>query len=302
VNTYQAKRIPLQTILAKLGCEPHHTAKGELWYASPFRQESEASFKVNPERNVWYDFGLGDGGNVLDFVTQYYQVSTISEALRKLEGMEGWIAKAPVAPKPSKVTEKDLGESMSVSKVQPLQNTALIKYLQGRGVNVDIARSYVQEIYYTYNYRHYFALAFPNRSGFYEMRNPYYKGVSGHKDISVIPGATDGAAMVFEGFMDFLSALTYYQTATPAITTIVMNSVAMKDKTVEALIAMGVRTVHSYHQHDTSGQTIAGYIREALTGIQVIDQSGVYVGYKDFNEFLQAQQHGGGKTKSGILT
>lgn len=301
MNTYQAKRIPLPTILAKLGCEQHHTAKGELWYASPFRQESEASFKINPDRNIWYDFGLGDGGNVLDFVMQYYHLSTISEALRKLDNLEGWVAKAPAPPKPAKVTEKDLGDSMSVSKVQPLQNSALIKYLQGRGVNVDIARSYVQEIYYTYNYRHYFALAFQNRSGFYEMRNPYYKGVSGHKDISIIPGTTDGEAMVYEGFMDCLSALTYYQTPTPAITAIVMNSAAMKDKTIEALTAMGVRKVHLYLDHDTSGQALAGAIREALTGVEVIDQSDVYAGWKDFNEFLQAQQQAGSKTKSGIL-
>jgi hypothetical protein len=32
--------------------------KGELWYKSPFREETEASFKLNPQQIAWYDFGV----------------------------------------------------------------------------------------------------------------------------------------------------------------------------------------------------------------------------------------------------
>jgi len=65
-------------------------------------------------------------------------------------------------------------------------------------------------MYYTYNGKSYFALAFANESGGYELRNRYYKGCYGHKDISLIPGRNTASksVAVFEGFMDFLSALT----------------------------------------------------------------------------------------------
>lgn len=300
MNTYQAKRIPLSSILAKLGCEPHHTAKGELWYLSPFRNEDTASFKINLERNIWYDFGLGSGGNVLDFVMKYYGITTIGETLHKLDNLEGWVAKSPAPPKPAKITEKDLGDSLIVTKVQPLQNSALIGYLKGRGVPSEIASLYVQEMYYTYNYRRYFALAFQNRSGAWELRNPYFKGIAGSKDISVIAGTDDSQAMIFEGFMNMLSALTYYSATIPPMTTIVMNSVAMKDKTIEALKDMRVTRVHLYLDHDSSGQAVASYLREALTGVEVIDQSAIYAGFNDFNDLLQSLLHTQSKTKSGI--
>ena len=97
----------------------------------------------------------------------------------------------------------------------------------------------MQEIYSTRNGQNDFALAFPNESGGYERRNPDFKGVHGTKDISIVKkkevlvkrktGKGTEAVTVLEGFMDFLSALTYYQKEmTPPV--IVLNSVAMKDR------------------------------------------------------------------------
>ena len=33
---------------------------------SPFRSETKPSFSVAPDKNMWYDFGSGQGGNALD--------------------------------------------------------------------------------------------------------------------------------------------------------------------------------------------------------------------------------------------
>ena len=72
--------------------------------------------------------------------------------------------------------------------MQPLQNKALIQYLEQRAIPADVARPYLQEAYYTVagRDRTYFALAFPNQTGGYELRNPYFQGVAGSKDISLI--------------------------------------------------------------------------------------------------------------------
>ena len=88
MNAAQAKQIPMKALLASLGHQPAKERRGELWYLSPFRQESEPSFKINQERNIWYDFGEGEGGNVLDFTMRYYQVNSIAEALSRLSHFE----------------------------------------------------------------------------------------------------------------------------------------------------------------------------------------------------------------------
>lgn len=61
-------------------------------------------------------------------------------------------------------------------------------------------------MYYRIGGKPYFALAFKNDSGGYELRNPRFKG-STSKDITHIrqKGEPRDTCFVFEGFMDFLS-------------------------------------------------------------------------------------------------
>ncbi len=50
--------------LQKLGYQPQKIRNNDYWYLSPLRDEKTASFKVNRKLNAWYDFGLGQGGNI----------------------------------------------------------------------------------------------------------------------------------------------------------------------------------------------------------------------------------------------
>ena len=50
---------------------------------SPFRSETKPSFSVAPEKNMWYDFGSGQGGNAVQFLIEYEKIS-FSEAIRSL--------------------------------------------------------------------------------------------------------------------------------------------------------------------------------------------------------------------------
>lgn len=107
--------------------------KGEAWYSSPFRAETDPSFKINQERNIWYDFGLGGGGTVIDFAMQYYQVSSVGAALRALETLVGQSPpdlRLPASVAPTNDNETDA--SIQITKIQPLQNKALVEYLRGR--------------------------------------------------------------------------------------------------------------------------------------------------------------------------
>lgn len=52
----EAKNIRLVDYLQSLGYTPVRQQGVNLWYKSPFREETKASFKVNTEINKWYDF------------------------------------------------------------------------------------------------------------------------------------------------------------------------------------------------------------------------------------------------------
>jgi hypothetical protein len=63
----RAKEVDLVDYLFSLGYRPTKIRNNDYWYLSPLRHESKASFKINRKLNAWYDFGLGKGGDLIDF-------------------------------------------------------------------------------------------------------------------------------------------------------------------------------------------------------------------------------------------
>src|SRR5699024_4133674 len=81
MNAKQAKQISLISILAQLKATKYKETRRDIWYYSPFRNEKTASFKVNRLKNIFYDFGEGIGGNVIDFIMLYFKCE-FTEALQ----------------------------------------------------------------------------------------------------------------------------------------------------------------------------------------------------------------------------
>jgi 5S rRNA maturation endonuclease (ribonuclease M5) len=293
MRTDQAKRIPMGYLLEKLGVMPNHTKGRDVWYCSPFRQEAEASFKVNTEWNTWYDFGKGAGGNILDFTMQYYHTD-LKGALHALDKIQGILATplSPNPPLPSLAPKNPPKSGLQLVKLQPLQHQALVSYIEGRGIPFTLAREYVQEAYYAVDgkVQVYFAVAFPNDDGSFELRNAYFKGVLGQKAISVVHRQENADIFVFEGFFDFLSWQVHQKPASDS-TVIVLNSVAMKEKAIAAIRDLHAPRVYTFFDHDESGKRLTSYFTEQLPTVEVVDQSGVYAGFEDYNAFLQQQKH-----------
>lgn len=294
MNVQQAKSIPLREILSRLGKEPTKQLRGDLWYCSPFRKETVPSFKINPERNIWYDFGEGKGGNVLDFAMRYFNVSTIPDALRELEALNpGGLPFSRSVPTPAPRKAAEPATLTPDAAVKSLQHRALLTYLAGRGISADLARSFLDEIHYTRDGKPYFALAFKNNSGGYELRNPYFKGTNGPKDITTMTGLQTTAPLaVFEGSIDLLSAIACGVLQQPYPPILVLNSNALRDKAIAVIQESKPAAVDLYLDNDTSGRELTEYFRQQLTpsGIQVNDRSDLYGAYKDFNDYLAAQQ------------
>ena len=70
LNCEKARTISIVKTLEKLGHFPIKKSEKEAWFLSPFRSETQASFKVSIKLNYWYDHGEGKGGNVIDLVMQ----------------------------------------------------------------------------------------------------------------------------------------------------------------------------------------------------------------------------------------
>jgi len=305
MNVQQAKQIPLTGILSQIGVDTPQRRTDGLWYNSPFRQERTPSFKVLPAKNIWYDHGLGHGGTVIDFVMQYCNCATVSDALRECEQFSGVrgiaVDTLPLfsdAPSPALVRQADRdrvpsGPAITIEQVKPLQSPKLIQYIEKRGIPLTLARHFVQEAYYTVKGkdRPYYALAFANASGGYELRNPYFQAVAGSKDISLIQPDNPELfeVLIFEGFMDFLSALVSWGQRAPDRPVLVLNSVAMREKAVSVIREHGFTDLRLYLDRDESGRKLTAEF-QALGGLTVVDGSGVYEGYKDFNARLMNER------------
>lgn len=314
MDTDQAKSIHLCDLLASLGYDPQKETKGERWYLSPFRIEKEPSFKVTRSGRGWYDHGEGKGGNILDFV-MHYKGADLRGALRFLDGLT-FVSAYPVGnavsrngsearseghiePKEVKAdicgyeAEKGEFDGLSAVKLQSLNNWALNHYLQSRGIDQNAAQPWVQEIHYRRHenpYIEYFALAFANDSGGYELRNQHFQGGIGRKDITTI-GVGEGDAtkvVLFEGFTDFLSAI-MLTGRSPSLPVVVLNSVAMQHKALQTIQKMGVTDVHLYRDRDDAGLRLIENFRAQLPALNIIDESNLYREYKDLNEYLVAK-------------
>ena len=197
MNTNEAKQIRIEEYLHSLGYSPVRRQGGSLWYKSPFRDEGEPSFKVNTERNLWYDFGAGRGGNIIALAQELYASDSLPYLLERI---------AEQASNAHPVSFSFGGQPFSKPSFQqleavPLSSPALFAYLRQRGINTELAKRECREVRYLTDGKPYFAVGFPNRSGGYEIRNKLFKGCIAPKDITHIrQGEPKGSLLPLRGF------------------------------------------------------------------------------------------------------
>ncbi len=175
-------------------------------------------------------------------------------------------------------------------EVVPLEHRALVAYLQERSIPAHIAKAKCKEAHYSVNGKRYFAVAFENVSSGWELRNRYFKGCRGRKDISYLPWARDGPStecVVFEGFIDYLSALTL--DIISGADAIILNSVVNVNKAVPYL--KGYNAINCYLDNDNAGQTALAELT-AIYGSTVVDRSMLYADYNDLNDWLRKEVQG----------
>ena len=275
----EAKQISIADYLHSLGHDPVRQQGHNLWYKSPFRDERVPSFKVNTERNLWYDFALGEGGNLIALAGKLYASSDVSYLLKRIAEQAPQVHPASFSfGQPSSYDEGD-----KKTTIIPLTSPALFAYFSERGIDLSVAKSACREVRFIHNGRSYFAIAFPNRSGGWEVRNKYFKGSIAPKDISHIRRSESPSHVccLFEGFMDFLSFLSMKGEVTNQC--LVMNSVSNVVRSIHYLNKRNITSVRAFLDNDDAGRKA---VQEFVnTGFKVEDMAVYYRDFKDLNEF-----------------
>jgi len=283
------EKVSLLGLLKNLGFSPQKVSGGEYFFLSMLREEYTASLCVNDKLGVWYDHG-GAGvsgiksGSIIDFGLAYWYPSTFPEVLQKIvEHAELDLSRAQsnseqeARKRPAEKVQKYEVRSVSES----ISNDAICSYLKGRGVD-SVVDKHLYEIYYSVidsknTRKNYFASAWPNENGGWEVRNKYFKGCLGHKGMTFLQGAADRLG-VFEGYFDFLSWKLEHSQDPASI--LVLNSLSF----LQAAKARSktFRFVELYFDHDKAGiSATQDFTRDVVNSA---DCSFNYECFKDYNE------------------
>lgn len=273
------RSVPITDLLEQLGFTPKRCRGKEYWYCSPLRDEKTASFKVDLERNVWFDFGAGKGGDIFRLVGELTGSTDFRRQVGFLLEKSGMLPALHLQRR-EKIPNVSRFENV---KVADLHHKALTDYFGGRGIAQSVAARFCKEVEYRIRGKWYFAIGFMNRSGGYELRNPMFKGCISPKDISCIQlsGEEQDTCCVFEGFFDFLSAVVLDLVRDEDC--LVLNSVSNLEQSYDVLDKYG--TIRCYLDRDPAGEAALGILVERY-GNKVSDCSGMYEGNKDLNEYL----------------
>jgi len=274
------RQIPLADFLARLGHEPVRRSGNELWYSAPYRSERTPSFRVNVAKQLWYDFGLGKGGDIFTLAGEFAQSVDFMEQARFIAKAANMVVDRSAFPT---CQPKPAEPAFEGVEAVPLLRSPLTDYLAERGIPYAVASHHCFRLNYGVRGKRYFAVGFPNMAGGYEVRSRHFKGCIPPKDVSLVKLENTAADVcsVFEGFMDFLSAATLGLETGDCL---VLNSVSNVEKAMKHLTAYG--RINCFLDRDEAGRRTLDVLGKRYDG-RVCDRSALYDGCKDLNEFLQ---------------
>ena len=273
MNCYEAKRIDIISFLAKNGINPDYNQGVNYWYKSPLRDEKNPSFKVNSFKNLWFDFGIGDGGDIIKLTSLLFKVDS-SNALKILSNNNYSTHQKVLNSEDSKVL---------ITNIKEISSIQLINYLESRKLKLQLAKEYCKEVSFKLNDKNFYAVGFQNDSKGYELRCKYFKGSCSPKDVTLIKNNAD-KLLLFEGFIDFLSWFSCKQFFTGCNHDyLILNTLSFLNKS-KALIKEYNEVLLFLDNDEAGKKATAELIGAGLS--KCIDMSKGYSEFKDLNDSL----------------
>lgn len=275
----RARSVGIESVLEKLGARRAGGRGARLLYHCPFREDRNPSMYVNVDKGTWVDMAnpdefKGDGIKLVELTLNLHPL----EAAKYIVG-EGVISSnaRPQSYTPRRVQRVDSIEYT----VHELEHPALLDYLNSRGIPANLAKRLCKEIHIG----KLFFIGFLSQNGGYELRNKLGKRSLGNKNISVL--GTGDKAIIFEGFIDYLSHLRIYGFLEDH-KYIVLNSVCNLQKVIDYFNVFGLpQHIQLWLDNDDAGRNAAIFLTEKLQ-CSIEDMSSVYASYNDVNDWLVA--------------
>lgn len=276
----QAKQISIKDYLASIGHYPVKEMPKSWLYYSPIHTEKTPSFHVMKDGKFYKDFGLDDkAGDIVNLVQKIHGLS-IKAAFEKLQSTQIQASNFSFYEKQTITNKRDGFSTRPITKID------LINYLAYRKIPKEIwskQANLFQACYYIIDAKK-INLAWKNDSGGFDLRGTGQKrfvSTEGIKDITTIPGGTD--INVFEGFFDYMSALTYFKTWKLKNTSVVLNSLSNIQK-ASKLFVPGIN-INLFLDNDQAGHSATSQLIKVYSNC--VDRSKqLYPDHKDFNDFL----------------
>lgn len=282
MNCAEAKQVSIIDYLERKGYKPCHRYPSGLAYIAAYRGEKTPSLMVRTDGTLFNDWGIEKGGSIIDLAMLFCATTDVAVGLREIEETMGpsFIAALPASsflPPPSErvSTYEDV-------EILSLTSRALIAYAASRGIPAQVLSTYCCEVHYRLRGHSLYSIGWANRSGGFELRNglPKGKGAIAPKDITVVGDVPGSTCLVFEGFFDFLSAVTMRWLA-DGRTAVVLNSTTLANKAIPVLQQAG--EVHLWLDRDAAGHRATEDIITAIPG--AVDYSARLVPANDVNDF-----------------
>lgn len=285
MNCGQAKSIGIPEYLRRKGYEPQVVKGGYTFYLSMFSNEKTPSFEVSSDGRMYHDWSTGEKGNIIDLAMLFCGRNSVSDALREISDTIG-AEYSPIFVDAVQNAARTRENPYRDIHITELREPALLAYLRRRKIPQNIAKKYCQQVYYHIagqeREKPYFAIAWANNSGGYELRNAIVKQAMSPKDITIIGDLADSTTLVFEGFFDFLSAVSIGWFHEERMNAIILNSTSELEKSFDFLSSSA--KIVCLLDNDEAGRTATRKIQTKFPS--AIDRSALYLGFNDVNEML----------------
>ena len=273
----RAKSILIQDFLSSIGINPQKETARLVSYLSPLRAENNPSFIVKKKTNKWFDHGTRAHGDLIDFVEAYEGVSK-GKAIQMING-----DRTPFRKFDPEEADKINKEGIMVDSVGAIINPPLLDYLKERCITESVAQHHCVQVKWRFTVNPascHFGIGFRNDSDGLEIRNSQFKVSNSPKTYRTI-GEYTPVCNVFEGFFDYMSALSENKTLMLKNRTYVLNGLAFIHIMTE--IFLGHEKVNVFIDNGPAADDKINVMRDS--GIVVEDMRHLFQGKDDYNEY-----------------
>ena len=168
-----------------------------------------------------------------------------------------------------------------------IHDSELIKFLRHYGIDHEKVSLYIHQALIKHENKTLPAVAFDNDECGFILINRNFKGYSVSESITTL--FTSGSTLdLFEDFMDFVAALSFYRKRVISNQTIVLNSLKNLDDRFIINLAKKYKTINLYLKNSDEGKRAA--MRIIKIHPKAINRSAlIYPGHTDFLSYMELQ-------------